>query len=146
MLDPQRKNLVVPYHDTITEKYVISFLSTVLLYGTWKNSIDIRPPPKKKSFWQQFHYGVWDLQKNLIRLDHHWKKKLNWHSIPTEINIYFRFRLMYYYGTWDLKKINLTAPSPKKNRFLFLTTVLLWCTGLTKFLIGTGPYRNFSCL
>ena len=149
----QIKKSVAPYHHR-KKKVYFRFCLQYLCMGLRKKSIDTRPPPKKK-FWLLLWYMGHG--KKLIRLDpnrrkilattvHRNKKKLNWHSIPTEkmyICYIYTFIyicicsfpatvLLWYMGLE--KRINLTGPWPKKiYLFSFLTAVLLWCTGLGTF-------------
>ena len=69
-----------------------------------------------------------------------WKKKSFGTRSPLK-KIYSHIRLQIFHWCMGLEKINLTGPSPKKT-FSFLTTVLLWCTRLGRFLIGIRPHRK----
>ena len=74
-------------------------------------------PHRKNEYWLQYYYGTQGLEKN---------------SIGTRKNIYFRFLLQYYYDAWHITKNQSHGTITEKKIFLFLTTVVLRCTGLSR--------------
>ena len=63
--------------------------------------------------------------------------RLECRLLPFEI----LFRLQYYCSR-NITVVQLTGLPIKKYIFLFLTTVLLWCTGLDKNIFGTRLHRK----
>ena len=77
-------------------------LTATMVQMTWKQINQTRPSPKKNP-----NYSTTMVHGN--------QKKLNWHSIPTEKNVYVRFRLQYCYDTWDLKKESISLDHDRKK-------------------------------
>ena len=134
-------------HRTITEKKN-SFLSTVLLDGTLKkiqSTLELYQKKAVSDYSATMAHGTWE-KCNLTRPSP--KKNSDYNTTVVHgtekknEKKYFRSRLQYYYDAWDLKKNQSCWNITEKNIFLFLTTVLLWCTELRNFLVGTRPHRK----
>ena len=79
---------------------------------------------------RQYYCRKWDLEK-----------KNNWHPTITENKCILAS--LYSTTAWDLSKIQSTFELHRnKYIFSFLTTVLLWCIGHRKNLIGPDPHRK----